>query len=140
MQLTISGHQIDLTDSMKHYIGEKMQRIERHFDHLNSIDVVLHVEKIHHKAEATVIGKGITLHAHADSDNMYASIDDLTDKLDSQVRKHKEKITNHHRGASPLKFQELETSSSDLGKPSIGEQALAEQAIAELDLPEQNSA
>lgn len=105
MQLTISGHQIDLTDSMKQYIGEKMQRIERHFDHLNSIDVVLHVEKIHHKAEATINAKGVTMHAHADSDNMYATIDDLTDKLDSQVRKHKEKLTNHHRGANILKEQ-----------------------------------
>jgi len=108
MQLTISGHQIDLTESMKTYIKEKMQRIERHFDHLNSIDVVLHVEKIHHKAEATLNAKGITLHAHADSDNMYASIDDLTDKLDSQVRKHKEKTTDHHQSGGALKDQAFE--------------------------------
>lgn len=107
MQLTISGHQIDLTDSMKNYINEKMQKIERHFDHLNSIDVVLHVEKIHHKAEATVNAKGVTMHATADTENMYTSIDELTDKLDSQVRKHKEKITNHHRGESAIKNQEL---------------------------------
>lgn len=107
MQLTISGHQIDLTDSMKNYINEKMQKIERHFDHLNSIDVVLHVEKIHHKAEATVNAKGVTMHATADTENMYTSIDELTDKLDSQVRKHKEKITNHHRGGNVIKNQEL---------------------------------
>ncbi len=113
MQLTISGHQIELTSSMKNYIGEKMQRVERHFDHLNSIDVVLHVEKkIHHKAEATVNAKGITMHAHADSDNMYATIDDLADKLDSQVRKHKEKITNHHRGAA-IKNMSLQEDLSD---------------------------
>ena len=105
MQLTISGHQIDLTDSMKHYIGEKMQRIERHFDHLTSIDVVLHVEKLHHKAEATINAKGVKLHAQADSENMYASIDNLTDKLDSQVRKHKEKTTNHHRAEGGIKNQ-----------------------------------
>lgn len=107
MQLTISGHQIDLTDSMKNYIEEKMERIERHFDHLNSIDVVLHVEKIHHKAEATLNAKGVTMHAHADSENMYATIDELTDKLDSQVRKHKEKITDHHRGDGGLKNQQF---------------------------------
>ena len=83
MQLTISGHQIDLTDSMKNYINEKMQRIERHFDHLNSIDVVLHVEKLQHKAVATVNAKVLTLHAQATCENMYASIDELTDKLDS---------------------------------------------------------
>ena len=103
MQLTISGHQIDLTDSMKSYIDEKMSRIERHFDHLNSIDVVLHVEKIHHKAEATVNAKGVTMHAHADSGNMYATIDELADKLDSQVRKHKEKITDHHKREGGIK-------------------------------------
>jgi putative sigma-54 modulation protein len=113
MQLTISGHQIDLTDSMKDYIGEKMQRIERHFDHLNSIDVILHVEKIRHKAEATLSAKGVTLHAHADSDNMYSSIDELTDKLDSQVRKHKEKITNHHRSGGALKDQHLDVEQAD---------------------------
>jgi len=90
MQLTISGHQIDLTDSMKSYIDEKMSRIERHFDHLNSID-------------ATVNAKGITMHAHADSDNMYATIDELADKLDSQVRKHKEKITDHHKREGGIK-------------------------------------
>lgn len=109
MQLTISGHQIELTDSMKNYIGQKMERIERHFDHLNSIDVVLHVEKIHHKAEATVNAKGITLHAQADSENMYATIDDLADKLDSQVRKHKEKITDHHQREGGLKNQVFES-------------------------------
>jgi len=107
MQLTISGHQIDLTDSIKSYIGEKMQRIERHFDHLNSIDVVVHVEKFHHKAEATVNAKGIRMHAHAESENMYATIDNLTDKLDSQVRKHKEKLTNHHQNGGALKNQPL---------------------------------
>lgn len=107
MQLTISGHQIDLTDSMKNYIHEKMQKIERHFDHVNSIDVVLHVEKIHHQAEATINAKGITLHAQADSEDMYASIDHLTSKLDSQVRKHKEKITDHHRNGGALKDQEF---------------------------------
>ena len=107
MQLTISGHQIELTDSMKHYIKEKVQRIERHFDHLNSIDVVLHVEKNRHEAEATVNAKGVTLHAHAGSDNMYAAIDNLADKLDSQVRKHKEKITDHHQSGGALKAQEF---------------------------------
>lgn len=112
MQLTISGHQIDLTDSMKNYITEKMQRIERHFDHLNSIDVVLHVEKIHHKAEATLNAKGITMHAQADSDNMYSSIDELTNKLDTQVRKHKEKQTDHHRSGGALKEQDFSVTES----------------------------
>lgn len=108
MQVTISGHRIDLTDSMKDYINEKMLRIERHFDHLNSIDVVLHVEKIKHVAEATINAKGVTLHAKSGTNNMYTSIDELTDKLDSQVRKHKEKITDHHRNGGALKDQSFD--------------------------------
>lgn len=107
MQLTISGHHVDLTESMKAYIKEKVQRIERHFDHLNSIDVVLNVDKNRHEAEATLNAKGVTLHAHAGSENMYAAIDNLADKLDSQVRKHKEKVTDHHQNGGALKAQEF---------------------------------
>jgi putative sigma-54 modulation protein len=102
MQLTISGHQIDLTDSLKNYITEKMQKVERHFDHLSSIDVVLHVEKIRHEAEATLNAKGITMHAKADAESMYTAIDSLVDKLDSQVLKHKEKLT-HHKSNTPIR-------------------------------------
>jgi len=97
MQLSITGQQLDLTDSLKDYIGEKMEKIERHFDHLNNIHVVLHVDKIRHEAEATVNAKGVSIHANAESDNMYAAIDSLVSKLDTQVIKHKEKVSDHHR-------------------------------------------
>jgi len=97
MQLSITGQQLDLTDSLKTYIGEKMGKVERHFDHLNSINVVLHVDKIRHGAEATVSAKGVAIHANAEADNMYAAIDSLTHKLDSQIIKHKEKTVDHHR-------------------------------------------
>ena len=97
MQLSISGHQLELTTSIKNYVSEKMQRIERHFDHVKDTHVVLHVDKLRHEAEGTIHAKGITIHAAADAENMYAAIDSLTDKLDSQVRKHKEKKTNHHQ-------------------------------------------
>ena len=103
MQLSISGHQLDLTDSLKHYITEKMEKIERHFDHVNSIHVVLHVDKIRHEAEATVDIKGNTLHAMAESDNMYSAIDAMVHKLDTQVIKHKEKTVNHHRNEGGIK-------------------------------------
>jgi putative sigma-54 modulation protein len=80
---------------MQDYIRTKMTRIERHFDQVVDVHVVLSVEKQRHKAEATIHVAGNTIHAHSENDDMYAAIDLLLDKLDRQVKKHKEKLTNH---------------------------------------------
>ena len=107
MNIAISGHQMDVTAPLKDYVTQKMSRIERHFDNVTNTTVVLHVEKTRHLAEATINTKGATLHANAEAADMYAAIDELTRKLDSQVRKHKEKSTNHHRNGGALKEQKL---------------------------------
>ena len=107
MNIAISGHQMDVTAPLKDYVTQKMSRIERHFDNVTNTTVVLHVEKTRHLAEATINTKGATLHANAEAGDMYAAIDELTRKLDSQVRKHKEKSTNHHRNGGALKEQKL---------------------------------
>lgn len=103
MQLSISGHQLDLTDSLKQYITEKMNKIDRHFDHINKTHVVLHVDKVHHEAEATINAKGFSIHATAEADNMYSAIDAMVHKLDTQVIKHKEKMTDHHQNEGGIK-------------------------------------
>jgi putative sigma-54 modulation protein len=108
MQLSISGQKIEVTDSLKDYISEKMVRIQRHFDHVNSTHVVLRVEKQQHKAEATINARGTAIHANANANDMYAAIDSLADKLDSQVRRYKEKQTDHHQPGGALKQQELD--------------------------------
>jgi putative sigma-54 modulation protein len=95
MQISIDGHHVDVTESMQDYIRTKMDRIERHFDQVVDVHVVLSVEKQRHKAEATIHVAGNTIHAHSENDDMYAAIDLLLDKLDRQVKKHKEKLTNH---------------------------------------------
>jgi putative sigma-54 modulation protein len=98
MQITVSGQQMLITEPLRSYASEKLARIQRRFDHVTTTNVVLHVEKNRHKAEATIYAKGVTLHADAEGDSMYAAIDFLADKLDRQVLKHKEKVTtNHHR-------------------------------------------
>lgn len=96
MNLNISGHHLDLTPPLREYVETKLRRIERHFDHLINTDVILSVEKMRHKAEATVHASGTDMHAQAvvDSD-MYAAIDALIDKLDQQTRRHKEKLRDH---------------------------------------------
>lgn len=97
MQVTVSGHQVDITEPLRKYAEQKVGRIQKHFDHVTTTNVVLHVEKNRHQAEATIHAKGATLHADAIGDDMYAAIDALADKLDRQVLKHKEKSTDHHR-------------------------------------------
>jgi putative sigma-54 modulation protein len=94
MQLTVSGHHIDITDGMRTHVDEKFKKLQRHIDHITNIEVTLVVEKQVHKAEASLHVSGADLFASAESDDMYAAIDALADKLDRQIIKHKEK----HRG------------------------------------------
>ncbi|MDP3859323.1 MAG: ribosome-associated translation inhibitor RaiA [Stagnimonas sp.] len=96
MNLTISGHHLDLTAPIREYAQDKMKRLERHFDHLLNAQVILSVEKERQKAEATVHCSGATLHAEATHPDLYAAIDLLADKLDQQTRKHKSKRRDHH--------------------------------------------
>lgn len=98
MQLSISGHHVDVTDALKSYTSEKLSKLERHFDHITNVHVVLSVDKLKQRAEATVHVSGAELFADSDSDDMYAAIDALTDKLDRQLLKHKEKLVNRHHG------------------------------------------
>ena len=92
MQINIQGHHVDLTDSMQDYVNSKFQKLERFFDHINQVHVVLKVEKITQIAEATLhLNQG----ASADDENMYAAIDSLVDKLVRQLNKHKEKLNSH---------------------------------------------
>ncbi|MEO7935157.1 MAG: ribosome-associated translation inhibitor RaiA [Dokdonella sp.] len=96
MQITIKGHQIEVTSSLREHTESKMERLTRHFDHLHELSIVLGIEKLLHKAEATIHVSGKDLHADAVAPDMYSAIDALADKLTVQVRKHKEKLTNHH--------------------------------------------
>jgi putative sigma-54 modulation protein len=96
MQINITGHHLDVTPALRAYVTEKMQKIARHFDQINSINVILNVEKLQQQAEATVSAAGRTLFATDTATDMYASIDGLVDKLDRQVRRYKDRITDHH--------------------------------------------
>ncbi len=96
MQLNVTGHHVDVTTSMKGYVEKKLDRIVRHSDHIIDVHCILTVEKLRHKAEATVLLNGATVYADAVEMDMYAAIDALADKLDRRVKKHKEKLSDHH--------------------------------------------
>jgi ribosome hibernation promoting factor len=105
MQLDVTGRHVDITDSLKSYVENKFQKLERHFEHINNTHVILSVEKERQKAEATVHVNRGNLFADDEQEDMYAAIDGLIDKLDRQLKKHKEKLTDHRRGENSLKDQ-----------------------------------
>ncbi len=96
MNLNITGHHVDLTPPLREFVTSKLQRVERHFDKLIDANVILTVEKLRHKAEATLHTRGAHLHAEATAENMYTAIDKLIDKLDRLTNKHKGKHSDHH--------------------------------------------
>jgi putative sigma-54 modulation protein len=96
MQLSVTGHHVDITEPLREYVVSKVQKIERHFDLVSDIHCILKVEKLRHTAEATVSVNGGKIYADATEADMYAAIDGLVDKLDRQVRKYKEKMGDHH--------------------------------------------
>ncbi|MGD8429984.1 MAG: ribosome-associated translation inhibitor RaiA [Ectothiorhodospiraceae bacterium] len=102
MQIDITGHHVEITDSLRDYVKSKFDKLERHFDNVVDVHVILTVEKLTHKAEATLNISGAKLYADATNEDMYAAIDGLTDKLDRQVVKHKEKLTDHRRSEGPV--------------------------------------
>lgn len=95
MNLQLTGHHVDITPALRDYVLNKLDRVTRHFDHVIDVNVVLTVDKLQQKVEATVHVRGKDLHAQSIEPDMYAAIDILADKLDRQVLKHKEKITDH---------------------------------------------
>ena len=95
MQINISGHHVDLTDPIKNYVHNKLEKLERHHDRITSTSVILSVDKLIQKAEATIHISGADIFAAAESEDMYAAIDALADKLDRQLIKHKEKSRGH---------------------------------------------
>lgn len=99
MNLTLTGHQLEITPAIRAYVVGKLERITRHFDHVIDVAVVLSVDKLRHEAEANVHVRGKDLHAEAVEEDMYAAIDLLVDKLDRMVLKHKE-MRGEHRAAN----------------------------------------
>ena len=100
MNLTISGHHLDVTPALRSYVTHKLDRITRHFDRVVDVKVLLTVEKQKEKqgrqrAECNIHVKGSDMFAESAHADLYAAVDDLVDKLDRQVVRHKDKLQDH---------------------------------------------
>ena len=95
MQINVSGHHVEVTAALRDYVAGKLGRLERHSLRITHADVVMNVEKLQQKVEATLRLAGAELFAAAESEDMYAAIDALADKLERQIEKHKGKVRAH---------------------------------------------
>lgn len=100
MQVNISGQHLEVTDTLRNYVNEKFERLARHFDRITNVQVIMQVEKLKQKIEATLHVAGGEVVANAEHEDMYAAIDLLADKLDRQLIKHKEKQIEREQGAA----------------------------------------
>ena len=104
MNLTISGHHLDVTPALRSYVTSKLDRITRHFDQVVDVKVLLTVENLKEKqgrkrAECNVHVNGSDMFAESSHADMYAAVDELVDKLDRQVVRHKDRLQSHHHEA-----------------------------------------
>ncbi|MDD1611523.1 MAG: ribosome-associated translation inhibitor RaiA [Methylococcaceae bacterium] len=95
MHVIVTGHHLEVTDALKAHVDTKFEKLARHFDNVTDVHVILAVEKLNHKAEATLQISGAKLFAEDHQDDMYVAIDNMVDKLDRQIIKHKEKHLGH---------------------------------------------
>ena len=105
MNLTISGHHLDVTPALREYVVSKLERIRRHFDQVVEVKVLLSVEKQKEKekrqrAECSLRVKGSDLFAESTHADLYAAVDELVDKMDRQVVRHKDRLQDHHHEAA----------------------------------------
>ena len=106
MNLQVSGHHVEVTPAIREYVLSKLERVQRHFEQVIDINVILSVEKLRQKAEISVHMRGKDIHVESDDADLYAAIDLMMDKLDRQIIKHKQKTYDHPHDA--LKRQSAE--------------------------------
>ena len=92
MNLQLTGHHVEITPSIRDYVISKLERINRHFEQVIDVNVILSVQKLDQMVEATVHLSGKDIHVESHDADMYAAIDGLVDKLDRQIIRHKEKF------------------------------------------------
>src|SRR5690606_42068696 len=95
-----TGLERDVADAPRDYVSGKRSRLERHCDKIISARVTLEVDKLQQKAEGTLHVAGTDLVAEAQHTDMYAAIDQLVDRLDRQLIKHKEKTIGRQQGVN----------------------------------------
>jgi len=109
MQVSITGRHVELTDPLKAYVGDKLQHLKHSFDHVVDVHVVLSVEKFRQRCEVSMQANGINIHGTHETEDMYASIDGVVDKLNRQLKRYRAKL-RRHRNVAQQQAREIKVS------------------------------
>jgi putative sigma-54 modulation protein len=114
MKITFKGKHIEVTDAMRNYMEKRLNKIDRHFDHILEVIVTLSVEKNRQIVEATLQASRALIRAEEETDDMYTSIDKVADKLERQIKKYKEKyFQKPHPGTEKVGLANKEVNAED---------------------------
>lgn len=99
MNCVIRGHNLQVTDALRDFIERKLSKLERYFDNSAKVEalVSLDVLKDEHKVEVTIPFPGLLVRAEELSEDMYASVDLVVEKLERQIRKYKTRVNRRSR-------------------------------------------
>ena len=106
MNLHLTGHQLPITPAIREYVAAKLERLAHHFDNVIDVNVIVSVDKLEQKVEATVHLRGRDIFCESSAPDLYAAIDSLVDKLDRTILKHKEKTLSHRHDGGARKHQQ----------------------------------
>lgn len=120
MQITTTARHFELTAALRGHIDERLQKLRRYFDRILKAHVTLTVQKHDHVAEISLHGNGVDFNGHGKSEDMYVSVDLAVEKLERQLKRHKEKIRSHKGKTS-------------LSDGLVGEESSAEESESEID-------
>lgn len=110
MQVSITGRHVELTDPLKNYVHDKLQHLKHSFDHVVDVHVVLSVEKFRQRCEVNMQANGINIHGGHETEDMYASIDGVVDKLNRQLKRYRSKLHRHQGQRGKRKGREIQVS------------------------------
>jgi len=110
MQVSITGRHVDLTEPLKNYVHDKLQHLSHSFDHVVDVHVVLSVEKFRQRCEVNMQANGLNIHGGHETEDMYASIDGVVDKLNRQLKRYRSKLSKHQSQHGQRKGREIKVS------------------------------
>jgi putative sigma-54 modulation protein len=110
MQIAVTFKHMEVSQPVRSYVEEKLARVKKYIEEPIDAMVVLSVEKkIRHSAEVTLVAKGVTIKGSEETNDMYAAIDAVVDKIERQLKRYKEKLKNHKPSAGGRERQVQKT-------------------------------
>lgn len=106
MDIQLTGRRLKITQPIRDYVGEKVEKAQKYFDHIIWAQVVLFIEKRFHKAEIVIHAPRQTFRAMAAASDLYSAVDLASDKIDKQLKKYKERLQDHHKAPAATKGPE----------------------------------